>query len=116
MSLGSYQLALNQLKNKLLIRSPGIGFVGPYLTTERPLPERKVSNNVEAFVELYDKINKQDETVSPKKVSKSSKNDKTHISKRKKKTKRKKEQNEIKEEGLEEIKLVKVLIAQSYNR
>ena len=105
---------MEQFKIHFFTRSPGVGFVGPYLTTERPLPVRKVSNNVEAFAELYDKINKHDDTVSPKEVSKSSKNDKTHNSKRKKKTKRKKEDNAVKEEGLEEIKLVKVLIAQNY--
>ena len=83
-----------------------------------------MSNNVGAFVELYDKINKHEVTVSPKKVSKSSKNDKAHTSKekekethkRKKKAKKKKEENEVKEEGLEEIKLVKVLIAMNYKR
>jgi hypothetical protein len=81
-----------------------------------------VSNNVGAFVELYDKINKHEVTVSPKKVSKSSKNDKAHTSKekenhkRKKKAKKKKEETEVKEEGLEEIKLVKVLIAMNYKR
>ena len=85
------------------------------MTSERPLPERKVSNNVEAFVESYDKINKQDSTVSPNKVSKSSKNEKTNISKRKRKLKKKKEETYTREEGLEEIKLVKGLVVHNWN-
>ena len=78
------------------------------MTAERPLPERKVSNNVETFVELYDKINKDDNIGSPKKVSKSAKNDKGNISRKKKKNKKKKDDGVMKDEGLEEIKLVKV--------
>ena len=95
-----------------MTRSPHIGFAGPYLTTERPLPERKVSNNIEAFVEQYDKINKEDENESsPEKKSKSSKTNKKEGAKKKKKSKKKKEGDETKRrnsQGIEEIKLVKV--------
>ena len=80
------------------------------MTTERPLPERKVSNNVEAFIEQYDKINKDDDNGSPEKGSKSSKNGKDSVGKKKKKSKKKKEPSATKNEGIEEIKLVKVIL------
>ena len=90
-------------------RSPHIGFAGPYLTTERPLPERKVSNNIEALVEQYDKINEDDDNDGRvEKKSKSSKNDKVSVIKKKKKSKKKKENETANGEGIEEIRLVKV--------
>ena len=67
-----------------------------------------MSNNVDAIVELYDKITIEDDTVNKKQLSKSSKNEKSHVSRKKKKNRKKKEETVVKEEGLEEIKLVKV--------
>ena len=94
---------------KLFTRSPHIGFAGPYLTTERPLPERKVSDNIEALIEQYDKINKDDDNDDrTEQKSKSSKNDKVSVIKKKKKSKKKKENETAKGEGIEEIRLVKV--------
>ena len=79
------------------------------MTTERPLPERKVSNNIEALVEQYDKINEDDANDGRmEKKSKSSKNDKVSVIKKKKKSKKKKENENAKGEGIEEIRLVKV--------
>ena len=93
----------------LVTRSPHIGFAGPYLTTERPLPERKVSDNIEALIEQYDKINKDDDNDdTTEQKSKSSKNDKVSVIKKKKKSKKKKENETVKGEGIEEIRLVKV--------
>ena len=93
----------------LFTRSPHIGFAGPYLTTERPLPERKVSDNIEALIEQYDKINKDDDNDdTTEQKSKSSKNDKVSVIKKKKKSKKKKENETVKGEGIEEIRLVKV--------
>ena len=95
-------------------RSPSIGYVGPYLTAERPFPQRKDSDNSTAIVELYDKITKENELVNAKQVSKSSKKDKNETSRKKKKNKKKKEEEPPKEEGLEEIKLVKVICITHY--
>ena len=68
-----------------------------------------MSNNIEEFVERYDKINKDDDNNgNPDKKSKSSETDKAVVAKKKKKNKKKKEGEAIKNEGIEEIKLVKV--------
>ena len=107
--LQNYSIRSND-KIIFLLRSPSVGFVGPYLTSERPLPERKVSNNVESFVELYDQINKKDDTGSSKELSRPSKDDNGHVSKKEKKRKKKKDEHIVKEEGLEEIRIVKVFI------
>ena len=90
-------------------RSPSVGYVGPYLTTERAMPERKVSNNVEAIVDLYEKNNKEEENDSMKNLPKSTKDEKGSSIRKKKKNKKKKDDNSTKEEGLEEIRLVKVI-------
>ena len=90
-------------------RSPSVGYVGPYLTTERAMPERKVSNNVEAIVDLYEKNNKEEENNSMKNLPKSTKDEKGSSIRKKKKNKKKKDDNSTKEEGLEEIRLVKVI-------
>ena len=96
------------------LRSPSIGYVGPYLTAECPLPQRKVSDNSTAIVELYDKITKENDLVNANQVSKSSKKDKNETSRKKKKNKKKKEEEPPKEESLEEIKLVKVIFITHY--
>ena len=73
------------------------------------MPERKVSNNVEAIVDLYEKNNKEEENNSMKNLPKSTKDEKGSSIRKKKKNKKKKDDNSTKEEGLEEIRLVKVI-------
>ena len=84
------------------------------MTAECPLPQRKVSDNSTAIVELYDKITKENDLVNTRQLSKSSKKDKNETSRKKKKNKKKKEDEPPKEEGLEEIKLVKVRFSAHY--
>ena len=73
------------------------------------MPERKVSNNVEAIVDLYEKNNNMETNNSMKNLPKSTKDEKGSSIRKKKKNKKKKDDNSTKEEGLEEIRLVKVI-------
>ena len=80
------------------------------------MPERKVSNNVEAIVDLYEKNNKEEENNSMKNLPKSTKDEKSSSIRKKKKNKKKKDDNSTKEEGLEEIRLVKVIYLSNIKR